>query len=112
MKKKRNQIPFVGTSIAGEWKSASRIWHSTLARCHGLAVLRSIGDGKIDLDGLASEVVVALDEYRFRFLGHDGAVDNSFHHSRATCEDAVGVSEQVEGAQRYQKAITKIAVDT
>ena len=53
--------------------------------------------------------MVTLDEYRFRFLGHDGAVDNSFHHSGATCEDVVGVSKQVEGAQRYQKAISKIA---
>jgi hypothetical protein len=74
----------------------------------GWQVLRSIGDGKIDLDGLTSEVVVALDEYRFSFLGHNGAVDKNFHHSRATCEDVVGVSEQVEEAQRYEKAITKI----
>ena len=84
--KKRDLIPFVGTGVADEWKSASRIQYSTLTRCCGLAILRSIGDGKIDLDILRSEIVVTLDVYRFRRLGDDGVVDNYFDHGRATDE--------------------------
>lgn len=43
--------------------------------------------------------MVALDEYGFRRLGHDGVVDQSLHQSRATLEYVVGVFERGGGAQ-------------
>jgi len=46
--------------------------------------------------------MVALDEYGFRGLGHNGVVDDYFHHSRATLESVVvGVSEQGEEAPKW-----------
>jgi hypothetical protein len=42
--------------------------------------------------------VVPLDEHRIRRSGHDSAVDNRFHHSGTTYEDAVCISEQLEDA--------------
>jgi len=83
--KRRCQIPFIGTSIADE--EVCR--YGTSARCHGLAVLRSIGDGKVDFDGFRREIVVPLDEYCIRRFGHNSAVDNRSHHSGTTYEDSV-----------------------
>jgi hypothetical protein len=50
--------------------------------------------------------MVTLDEYSFRGLGHNGVVDDYFHHSRATLEYVVGVSEQGEEAHKDSKWIS------
>lgn len=44
--------------------------------------------------------MVALDEYGFRRLGHNGVVDQSLHHSRAMLEYIVGVLERIEEAHK------------
>ena len=49
--------------------------------------------------------MVALDEYGFRGLGHNGVADSYFHHSRAMLEYVVDVSEQVEEAHKDSKWI-------
>jgi hypothetical protein len=51
--------------------------------------------------------MVALYEYGFRGLGHNGVVDNCLHHSRAALEYCSGVSEQGEEAHKdsFQKDI-------
>ncbi len=46
--------------------------------------------------------MVTLDVYRLRRLGYNGVIDDCLHHNKAMFEDVVGVSEQGEGAQRFQ----------
>jgi len=70
--------------------------YGTLTCCCALAILRLFGDEKVvsgQFDCFPREVVVVLNECRIRRLGHDGSVNNRFHHGR---KDGVDVSEQVE----------------
>lgn len=83
--KRGDHIPFVGTSVADEWKLGLSIWYSTSTRWYGLVALRFLGDGNINLDGFRREVVVPLNEYCIRRFGYNGAVDDRFHHSIMLC---------------------------
>jgi len=51
--------------------------------------------------------MVALDEYSFRGLGHNGVVDNCLHHSRTTLEYAVGVSEEAHKEMDMPSMVTR-----